>query len=1015
MASNGGGTDGARASVRPERHVPAGKGGKDGRSSSARTKSAPPKRPSSASSHKSSVDSDNADAVRVRVAVRLRPKNNEDFPNDGDFSTCVELQPEVKKLRLKKNNWNSELYKFDEVFTEAASQRRVYEAVAKPVVESVLEGYNGTVMAYGQTGTGKTYTVGRLGKNDPSERGIMVRALEDIISSINPLTDSVSVSYLQLYLESVQDLLAPEKTNIPIAEDPKSGDVSLPGAALVELRDIEHFNELVQVGEANRYAANTRLNTESSRSHAIMMVHVQRTVKVKEETETPSITDLSQSTPTVLKSKLLIVDLAGSERINKSGTEGHMIEEAKFINLSLTSLGKCINALAENSPHVPTRDSKLTRLLRDSFGGTARTSLIITIGPSASYYSETSSTIMFGQRAMKIVNTVKLKEEVDYENLYRKLEGQVDSLTSEIERLQKLRQEETTKLEKRLKKSDGSLAEIQKKFGLKCEHLERENNKLKLEIKSLNEELNNEREQTNLLSNQVLDLEMSLSQIKQKQHENSSYKKALTDSTQMYEERIKELNEQIEEEQAKAAHLELHLKRAKQQITDSQNSFQMQENSMVEELQKELRKLKEESRNQIQKLKEESRNQIQKHKEESRNQIQNLEDSRSQIQDLEDSRYVQIQDNDKVEELERELNKMKEESRSQIQHLEAKNNDLLNEKELIYAELKSMKEKMLHEAKHRRSLEDEIFKLKKALSENNNSELERGTSMIRTTSGGGAMAYLPQTGKSRETMMSKILEGVGLKGIIGLLRSEDLDVQIHAVRVVANLAAEDNNQEKIVEEGGLDALLALLEASENSTTIHRVTAGAIANLAMNESNQGVILKKGGVRLLANVATKADDPQTLRMIAGAVANLCGNEKLLVLLKEDGGIKALVNMVRCGHADVIAQIARGISNFAKCESRAISHGHRKGRSLLIDDGALKWMVNSSSSANYSTPIRRHIELAFCHLAQNEDNTRDIITSGGIKELVRISQESSKDDIKNLAKKALKSNPAFQKEIN
>jgi len=112
--------------------------------------------------------------------------------------------------------------------------------------------------------------------------------------------------------------------------------------------------------------------------------------------------------PLVLKSKLLIVDLAGSERIDKSGSEGHMIEEAKFINLSLTSLGKCINALAENSPHIPTRDSKLTRILRDSFGGTARTSLVVTIGPSSRHYSETSSTIMFGQRVSSIRHSLLL-------------------------------------------------------------------------------------------------------------------------------------------------------------------------------------------------------------------------------------------------------------------------------------------------------------------------------------------------------------------------------------------------------------------------------------------------------------------------------------------------------------------------------------------------------------------------------------------------------------------------------
>ncbi|XP_062112589.1 uncharacterized protein LOC133823754 [Humulus lupulus] len=110
---------------------------------------------------------------RVRVAIILRPKNAEDLLQDSDFVDYVELQPELKRLKLRKNNWSSESYRFDEVFTNTASQRRVYEAVTKPVVESVLNGYNGTVMAYGQIGTGKTYTLSRLGKDDTSERGIM--------------------------------------------------------------------------------------------------------------------------------------------------------------------------------------------------------------------------------------------------------------------------------------------------------------------------------------------------------------------------------------------------------------------------------------------------------------------------------------------------------------------------------------------------------------------------------------------------------------------------------------------------------------------------------------------------------------------------------------------------------------------------------------------------------------------------------------------------------------------------
>nr|GEW02787.1 armadillo repeat-containing kinesin-like protein 1 [Tanacetum cinerariifolium] len=262
-------------------------------------------------SHTRQTD-DDAESGRVRVAVRLRPKNADDLISDADYFDCVELQPELKRLKLKKNNWSSESYRFDEVFTEAASQMRVYEAVAKPVVEGVLNGYNGTIMAYGQTGTGKTFTLGKLGKDDASERGIMVRALEDIISGASQAYDSVEISYLQIYMESVQDLLAPEKVNIPIVEDPKNGEVSVPGAAVVKIQNVDHFLHLLQIGEANRHAANTKMNTESSRSHAILMVSFRRSVQDKEENNTSSQGKDNRSAivgghviPTVRKSKLL--------------------------------------------------------------------------------------------------------------------------------------------------------------------------------------------------------------------------------------------------------------------------------------------------------------------------------------------------------------------------------------------------------------------------------------------------------------------------------------------------------------------------------------------------------------------------------------------------------------------------------------------------------------------------------------------------------------------------------------
>ncbi|KAK3232525.1 hypothetical protein Dsin_004406 [Dipteronia sinensis] len=1067
------------------------------------------------------------DPGRVRVTVRLRPKNADDLQLDADFADCVELQPELKRLKLKKNNWSSESYRFDEVFTETASQRRVYEVVAKPVVESVLNGYNGTIMAYGQTGTGKTYTVGRLGKDDASERGIMVRALEDIIADRSLTSDSVEVSYLQLYMESIQDLLAPEKNNIPINEDPKTGEVSLPGATIVKVQDLDHFLQLLQIGEANRHAAHTKLNTESSRSHAILMVHIRRPVheKVDEITSQGKDTrpDLpgGKSRPRVRKSKLLIVDLAGSERLDKSGSEGSLLEEAKFINLSLTSLGKCINALAENSPHIPTRDSKLTRLLRDSFGGSARTSLIITIGSSARHHAETASTIMFGQRAMKIVNMVKLKEEFDYESLCRKLETQVDHLTAEIERQQKLRENDKYELEKRLRECQNSYdegkntlitqvgkltAEIERQQKLRendkykyekqlsdcqdsydeerrnlvtrCEFLEEENTHLEMEMKDVSCELNHQKDKKDLMSVKVAQLERDLKISKQYQLENAAYQKMLADTTQMYEKKIAESIKQLEVERVRSETAEEQVDVIKKRMSDHQKSIKQYEienstyNKALEDntqmYEKKITDLNKKLAGLIKQLEvervrsetaEEQVDVIKKRTSDHQKSIKQyeienstykkalvdntqmyekkitdlnkkLEDAHAGIEVLEeqlDLTKILLSDYQNSMQGQKDINErvklqethqLHESAANELRSLKSEYKALLEEKEIMSKELHAAMERLLVEEKERKDIEHELVKLKNTIPENDDhfedkkpymkDYIRKGSSKL------GTPMVLHKSTPSREMISSqratiaKICDEVGLPKILQLLKSEDSDVQVHAVKVVANLAAEDINQEKIVEEGGLEALLLLLQSSQNATIL-RVASGAIANLAMNELNQGLIMSKGGAQLLAETAYKTDDPQTLRMVAGALANLCGNEKLHQMLKEDGAIKALLGMVGSGNSDVIAQVARGLANFAKCESRGIIQGHRKGRSLLVEEGALEWLIANSNTSSTST--RRHVELALCHLAQNEDNAKDFIYRGGAKELVRISAESSREDIRNLAKKTLRLNPKLQ----
>ncbi|XP_071732972.1 kinesin-like protein KIN-UC isoform X3 [Rutidosis leptorrhynchoides] len=946
---------------------------------------------------------------------------------------------------------------------------RVYEAVAKPVVEGVLNGYNGTIMAYGQTGTGKTYTLGKLGKDDTSERGIMVRALEDIIAAASLASDSVEISYLQIYMESVQDLLAPEKVNIPIVEDPKNGEVSVPGAAVVKIQNVDHFLNLLQIGEANRHAANTKMNTESSRSHAILMVSFRRSVIEKEENNTSlrgnddrNVLVGGHVIPTVRKSKLLIVDLAGSERLDKSGSEGHMVEETKFINLSLSSLGKCINALAENSPHIPTRDSKLTRLLRDSFGaGSARTSLIVTIGPSSRHYSETASTIMFGQRAMKVVNSVKLKEEFDYESLCRKLENQIDILTKEVDRQQKSKADNTHKLENNLKECQKSFKEAEKSLIARCEVLEKDKSQLEIELKDILKELNFQKDhndvickevehlkrslmdyellgkekvrldsemknllkeldiqknQNNLMRDEIARLQGVFEQNKQYQAETSTYQNVLADTTQMYEKKIGELMSHLEVERERASSVEEQLHLMKNLLIDHQKTTEQHqlERAKYQKALAETTQMYEQKVTELTIQVEEEHSQCV----ELQKQVVALKKSSN---DGESS--LQIQGQNEIDVLKMELQKMSQllnRTLDELQIAKTENQNISSEKASLSDELHAVREVLVLEEKRRKAVEKELSSINYAVPESEDDfedkrpsmkeNIERG-SKVGTPLGSHNSNRLRGSNSFQRTTIAKICEEVGLQKILMLMQSADLDVQTHAVKVVANLAAEDINQEKIVQEGGLDALLILLRTSQN-TTLLRVASGAIANLAMNELNQALIMGKGGAALLAHTSSKTEDPQTLRMVAGAIANLCGNEKLHVPLIEQGGIRALLGMVRSGNVDVIAQVARGIANFAKCESRAITQGHKKTRSLLMGDGVLSWLLANSNIASVST--RRHIELALCHLAQNEDNTRDFITSGGVKQLSRISIESSREDIRDLAKKILRLNQSFKAEV-
>ena len=303
---------------------------------------------------------------------------------------------------MLKNKDERKTFEFDKVYPDTSSQKEVYTTTAAPIIESVLNGYNGTIIAYGSTGTGKTHTMFGTENTD----GIIPQALEHIFTRID--ADKVhkwevSISYVQLYCEMIQDLLRPESSNLSIREDPRRGTF-IDGCSSFICNSKEDCLRFLLSGDSNRNVACTEMNAQSSRSHACVMLNIEKRNK--------TINSKSQSEKSASFGKLFLVDLAGSERAGKSQVFGRHFSELKSINLSLSALGNCIAALADKCSHVPYRDSKLTRLLSDSLGGNSKTALVVTVGPSADDYFEINHSLTFGQVLynMHIYNDIVMQD-----------------------------------------------------------------------------------------------------------------------------------------------------------------------------------------------------------------------------------------------------------------------------------------------------------------------------------------------------------------------------------------------------------------------------------------------------------------------------------------------------------------------------------------------------------------------------------------------------------------------------
>ena len=431
----------------------------------------------------------------IRVYVRFRPFNEVEtgLLNDG-VGWTTPIYKENNVVQIDAHRTGSEigpLFKFDKVFTSDSPQQKLYDFVGKEIVKDVTDGYNGTIFAYGQSGSGKTFTMYGRDVDDEETKGLIPRIVEAIFDYVDT-TDENNVSFqfklsvMQIYKEVIYDLLTGEK-ELKIKESPIKG-IYVENLSEVYLSSVEDFLNYHDIASANRKVGETKLNQTSSRSHSIMILEVTQTFK-KEN---------------LIKRGLLnLVDLAGSEKISKTGAVGETLEEAKKINLSLSALGNVIHALTSNSEHIPYRDSKLTRILQESLGGNYKTSLIVTASPHSYHLEETLSSLQFAQRAKTIKNKVKVNIRYTYEelqNMVMKLTKKLERANDTIKKLMSGQKIEEIEIEN--KDNNNNMC-------ANCEILKEDKTMLEDKVKDLMEEISEQNNKIKDLNAQIEELKLN--------------------------------------------------------------------------------------------------------------------------------------------------------------------------------------------------------------------------------------------------------------------------------------------------------------------------------------------------------------------------------------------------------------------------------------------------------------------------------------------------------------------------
>ena len=332
----------------------------------------------------------------IRVICRIRPENEKE--KASGYQSCItplsRNSLRIFPIDTATTKEEPHEFTFDHIFPNTTLQSEVFSIAAEPLLNGLFEGINCTLFCYGQTSSGKTFTMEGI-RNNTNLMGIIPRSMNYIFNKINNMSCdiefSVKCSYIQIYNEKIQDLLDTRKTDLSIREDKKKG-IWVEDSTEIYVSSVKEMEDVFTCGANNRTVSATEMNAGSSRSHSLFIVTIfQKNI----------VTDSTKS------AKVFFVDLAGSEKMSKTGITGGMgLKEAQNINKSLMTLGMVINALTENAQHVPYRDSKLTRVLQESIGGNSQTTLIITISSNGLNQSESLSTLRFGQRAKLIKNKV---------------------------------------------------------------------------------------------------------------------------------------------------------------------------------------------------------------------------------------------------------------------------------------------------------------------------------------------------------------------------------------------------------------------------------------------------------------------------------------------------------------------------------------------------------------------------------------------------------------------------------